>query len=355
MERPSPLARYLLAAYALLIVDGSLYPFAGWRDQGAGALAFLLAPLPRYITAFDLAANVLAYAPLGFLAVLASWPSLRASSAVVVGSLCATALSFALETLQTYLPSRFASNLDLAANAAGALLGALVGAALTARLMRGAGLHALRQRIFLPGSTIDLGLVLLGLWLVSQLNPETLLFGNGDLRGVLAGPSGAHYPPDLFIRAEAAVAGANAVALGLFAACLVAPNQQVRVVAVALIGSAFALRTLAFGILFSPQDMLLWITPGALFGAGVGTLAAVILVSLPRATRLALAGLALMAATVLVNIAPENPYLTASLAVWRQGHFLNFIGLTRLVSWIWPFAALGYVILLAAGHARVKS
>ena len=355
MERPSPLARYLLVAYALLIVDGSLYPFSGWRDQGVGALAFVLAPLPRYVTTFDIAANVLAYSPLGFLAVLALWPWLRGAAAIAVAAAGPAALSFSLEAIQTYLPSRVASNLDLAANAAGALLGALAGAVLVRRLVRSAGLHSLRRRIFLPGNTIDLGLVLLGLWLVSQLNPETLLFGNGDLRGVLAGPSGVHYPADLFIRAEAAVAGANAVALGLFAACLVGRNQPARLVTVSLIVAALALRTLAFGMLFSPQDMLLWVTPGALIGAAAGTLAAVVLAALPRAARLALAGLALMAATVLVNIAPENPYLAASLAVWRQGHFLNFNGLTRLVSWIWPFAALGYLMLLAAGRGRLKS
>ena len=65
--------------------------------------------------------------------------------------------------------------------------------------------------------------------------------------------------------------------------------------------------------------------------------------------RLALAGLLLMAATALVNIAPENPYLANSLQVWRQGHFLNFNGLTRLVSTLWPFVALVY-LLLAAGR-----
>jgi hypothetical protein len=53
----------------------------------------------------------------------------------------------------------------------------------------------------------------------------------------------------------------------------------------------------------------------------------------------------------LVNLAPENPYLVHSLAVWRQGHFLNFNGLTRLVSTLWPFAALAYV-LAAAGRGR---
>ena len=59
-------------------------------------------------------------------------------------------------------------------------------------------------------------------------------------------------------------------------------------------------------------------------------------------------GALLMGATVLVNLAPPNPYLAAMLKVWQQGHFLNFNGLTRLVSAAWPFFALGYLIFLAS-------
>jgi hypothetical protein len=53
-----------------------------------------------------------------------------------------------------------------------------------------------------------------------------------------------------------------------------------------------------------------------------------------------------MAGTVLVNLAPTNPYSAAALAAWRQGHFLNFNGLTRLVASFWPFIALPYLLLL---------
>ena len=53
-----------------------------------------------------------------------------------------------------------------------------------------------------------------------------------------------------------------------------------------------------------------------------------------------------MAGTVLVNLAPANPYSSAALAAWRQGHFLNFNGLTRLVASLWPFLALPYLMLL---------
>ena len=350
--QPSPLARYLLAAYALLIVYASLHPFTGWRDNGVVPFAFLAAPLPRYVTTFDVMANLLAYAPFGFLAVLAFFPALRGARAVIAAALFAVALSMSLEVLQNYLPARFASNLDLAANAAGGLVGAMFGAAYAGRLLRGEGLHALRYQLFRPGGRIDLGLVLIGLWLVSQFNPTTMLFGTGDLREILQGPSGALHTPDVFIRFEAGVAGANTVAVGLLAAALVERDQPVRLLVIVLLAGAFLARTFAFGLLFSAQDMLAWVTPGAMFGVAAGTLLTIIASALPRAGRLVLSAVALMAATALVNVAPGNPYLIASLAVWKQGHFLNFNGLTRIVSAVWPFCALLVLMLLAGDRER---
>jgi hypothetical protein len=61
-----------------------------------------------------------------------------------------------------------------------------------------------------------------------------------------------------------------------------------------------------------------------------------------------MAAVLLMAATALVNLAPQNPYMAAMLKLWQQGHFLNFNGLTRLVASLWPFAAMVYLIFLAA-------
>jgi hypothetical protein len=83
-----------------------------------------------------------------------------------------------------------------------------------------------------------------------------------------------------------------------------------------------------------------------------GIALAMVALWLPRTARLALAAMLLMAATVLVNVAPPNPYFAATLKVWEQGHFLNFNGLTRLVSAAWPFAALGYLVYLAAARLR---
>ena len=68
---PVLLARYLALAWLGLIIYGSLYPFAGWRDTGGSSFAFLDGAWPRYWTAFDLSANVAVYFPLGFFLTLA--------------------------------------------------------------------------------------------------------------------------------------------------------------------------------------------------------------------------------------------------------------------------------------------
>jgi VanZ family protein len=352
-EEPLPLARYLFVVYALLVVYASLHPFSGWRDQGLPPFAFLTARFSRPFQAFDMVANVIGYVPLGFLAVVTVLPLLRGRAAFAFGFLCALLLSFTLESLQLYLPSRTSSNLDLLANAAGGLFGAFAATATSGRLLREEGLLALRNRLFLPGGKIDLGLVLLGMWLLAQVNPSTLLFGTGDLRELFSPPPGKLYPAQLFVRVEAGVAGANALSIGLLASCLVVRERPKRLLVLALVGAGLAVHSFAFGLLVSSQDILSWLTPGALYGVATALLLLWIAAGLPRAVQLALSGLALLAATALVNLAPSNPYMTATLSLWQQGQYFNFNGATRIVSAVWPFAAMFYLVLLAAdrGHA----
>ena len=124
----------LALIYTALIVFASLFPFDGWRAQGIDPLVFLLAPLPPpYWTGFDIATNVVGYAPLGFLLVLAMLRSGWGRGAVLLATLVGMLLSLVMEFLQIYLPRRVPSNLDLLLNAAGTLAGAL-SAALLERL-----------------------------------------------------------------------------------------------------------------------------------------------------------------------------------------------------------------------------
>jgi VanZ family protein len=350
--RASPLARYLLAAYVLLIVYASLNPFEGWREVGTSPFEFLGAPFPRYIVTLEVAANIAAYIPLGFLVFLALRPLARGVVALVISALSSALLSLTVECLQNYLPTRVPSNIDLAANALGALAGAIIALVFAARLSREQGLQALRYRYFQEGARVDLGLALIALWLLSLLYPGTFLFGNGDLRALFTAPSGALHPSEAFIRFEALVTAANTVAVGMLLSLLTERGQPARRLFLALLAGAIAARTIAYGLLFSPQDFLNWLTPGATYGLTAGSVIVLIFCGTGKSRRTILCGLALMSAPAVVNYAPENPYFLAAIASWQQGHFLNFNGFTRMLSAAWPFIALLYVLALTGARGR---
>jgi len=351
--RVSPLARFLLAAYVLLVAYASLYPLAGWKGSGASAFAFLTAPWPRYVTAFDVAVNVFGYIPVGLLAVLALRSRLAAPAAWVAATLLGTTLSILLEAIQTFLPPRIPSNLDVVANAAGAGAGALAGVWLAHWLLATGPLQRLRTVLFAPGAPADFGLMLIGLWLFAQLNPATLLFGGGDLRDLVSAPPGPVHAVGTFVIAEALTTGGNLAAVLLLSGDVLRaalPAGLRAGVLTTLLVVALAVRMIAFATVMRAENALAWLPPGAQLGIAAGAGAAALAALLPRTVRLAFAAMLLMAATVLVNLAPPNPYLAATLKVWEQGHFLNFNGLTRLVGVLWPFAAMGYLIWLAAAR-----
>ena len=356
MQQPaqSRFPLHLAVAWTLLAVYGSLYPFSGWSDSGVPLDDFLFAGWPRYTTAFDLSTNVAAYVPLGFLWVAALRPRLASHlpphfspiAAVLAATLAGAALSLATETLQNFLPSRVPSNLDLACNTLGGLLGALAGAQWSPSLLDGGRLHALRTHFLLRGAPADAGLLLLLLWLLTQLDPETLLFGNGGLRS-LFGPEGLPtlmpYSAEGFVRIEAAIVASHTLTLLLVAGLLV--RRAVRLLPLALVLAGIAGKSFAFLLMMRGTDGLAWATPGSLAGLAAGLLLWLVAVPLQARWRQALAALSLLLATALVNLAPENPYLANTLQTWDSGQFLNFHGLTRLASTLWPYLALPWLFL----------
>lgn len=347
----SRLPLYLASTYTLLAVYGSLYPFSGWRDSGVPLAAFLGAAWPRYYTAFDLAANFVAYVPLGFLWVPALRQLLGLSLAIAVATFVGAGFSLAVETLQNFLPARVPSNVDLACNALGTLAGALAGARWGAALLDGGRLDALRRRFFMHGRAGDWGLLLIALWLLAQLNPLTLLFGNGDLRTLLDLPRPLPYSAERFSDIEAAAVCAHTVAIGLIGARLARSAQ--RLVALWLVAAGLLVKTLALAVLMQGAQAFAWATSGSLSGLAAGLLILVALSPMPAFLRQALAAVALLLATVLVNLAPDNPYLLNTQQFWFAGQFLNFNGATGLASSLWPFLALPWLLLLrqpAADH-----
>ncbi|MDR2187489.1 MAG: VanZ family protein [Azonexus sp.] len=344
---PILLARYLALAWLGLIVYGSLHPFSGWRDTGLPPLAWLDGGWPRYWTVFDLCANAAVYLPAGFFLTLALRRLPGRFTAPLLAVILCAALSASLETAQTWLPARVPSNLDLACNAIGGLFGAIwaqwAGPRLFIRIAR------LEQRLVAPIPHAELGLTLLGLWLLVPLSPETLLFGAGDCRHWFSFaeilPFSLPFAVHSFARIEAGITALNMLAVGL-----IVRQLSARLLAAWLIVPLFLLlglvvRTLGAAILIGPGEAFAWFTPGAQQGLLTGGLLLAVAILLPARLRLMLTVLALLAGALLVNLAPANPYSLAALATWRQGHFLNFNGLTRLAATLWPLLALPFLFL----------
>lgn len=352
----------LALAYAALVLYASLYPFTGWRwPPGQDFLALAVLPKTRWQEGFDLTSNLLGYLPLGVLVCIAARRSgLRALPALLLALIGAAALSYGTELLQQFLPRRVPAREDFLLNTAGALAGALL--ALLAHALGMVGRwHALRERWFARESAG--ALALLALWPVGLLFPAPLPLGLGQvgerLRETLAGwlqdvpwADTVHTllaTPPPATTALRPLTETLVIALGLLSPCLVAysvtrAGWRRAAVAVGALVLAVGGMTLATLLNFGPANALAWLGPTALPGLGLGLLAALLLLPVPP--RVA-GGLGLVALTGLVGgvaQAPADPYFAQSLQAWEQGRFVRFHGLAQWVGWLWPYAAMGWLL-----------
>ncbi len=334
-------------AYSLVIIYASLHPFTGWRtDLPFGA--FLFAPWPRWISLEDVGFNFAAYLPLGFLLALALCARLHPRNAVLLALISCVALSLVLESAQQYLPVRIASTVDLLVNACGGMVGALIAPLFAPGHRLGESLALLRHRWFIGGPRGDAVLVLAGLWLLTQLHAAPINMGNGDLRASLELIAQFAYTPESYRYAEAGIVLLNITALGLLLGS-VARNigsEYWRALALFIAG-ACVLKTLAAWLILRTPTPWNWLTPGFFMGLAAAIALLLVLVRLPPRGRGFAALLLLIAALVLVNSTPENPYrsLPVHLLPGRVGHFLSFTNMSRALSDLWPFLTLLFLVV----------
>lgn len=357
--RQKPLA--LSLAYIGIIVYASLYTNYAWRDNGIGLFDFMASAWPRYWTWQDGLFNILAYFPLGFL--LALSPRHRPSpwARMLLPVLIGFILSAIMEALQTFIPGRVSSALDLLFNTLGTLCGATLALFYGPALLAGAG--RLRERLGVRRLGAESGLILLALWLFAQISPETLFFGLGDLRTLLSLPPALPFSPDQHFLLETLVAALQTLVVAFLLRSVLERLslgrwQQLGAIAV-LLTLGVSIRMLASWVLLNNLPLFgetaRWatLTPGGLTGLLLGVILVLPLLYLPVSWQMPLAATCLMAATVLVNLMPINPYSPTALTVWRQGHFLNFNGLTRLIAALWPYLTL--LFLVWADRRRASS
>ena len=347
----SLLPHSLAALCALAIVYASLQPFSPWIAPEAGTRFFLFASWPPRWLRFDSIANALAYLPFGFFVALVPRrrpPLGRLSVALAAG----VALSFAMETLQMYLPPRDASVVDLATNAVGALTGGALAAVVTRSPRAAHGLLRFRDRWFLHGRAGDFGLALITVWLAAQVNPGIPLFAimydpTPQLGPVAAGLAAA---PDLAATlVEAAHSAFQLLGVGLFLALLLRERRYVGGAVFLLVGIALLVKGIAATALLKPAAWEHWLSPGVSTGVAAGAMALLVAIWLPRPAQVALAAVALLSSLLATLLAPDLVFARAPLSLfsWSYGHLLNFNGLTHTVLLAWPVVATAFLFALA--------
>ncbi|RPH64801.1 MAG: hypothetical protein EHM83_07650 [Burkholderiales bacterium] len=347
---PAPASGVWLAAYVAAVVYATLHPWSDWRTPGRWMFAFLSEPWPRWWTGFDVAVNVAAYLPIGLLltAWLARRLSLPMAPAAVLAAFGATALSLVVECLQTLLPDRVPSRLDLLANAAGGAVGALIAVSIGRRRIE-RWPQQLRDALPLaPHPTA--GLLLLCAWLVAQLYPQPMAFATGDLLstwpGLPGGPphpwlSGLLLPHGLEPFAEAAGVSLTVLAVGLLAHELLWPRASgaARAAAVPIV-AAIAIKTAVSATWLGSSNALGWLSAGAQGGLLAGLVALLLLGWVTQRARLRMAIAAIAGATLLFNLAPPNAYYLSMRANWDGGAWANFQAMLRAIATVWPYAAM---------------
>ncbi len=350
--RSTQFPQYCAALYGAMIVYASLQPFSSWLAPLPGTPYFLLAPWPPRYTRYDVAINVIAYLPFGLAIAMIGTRTralVRIGRALAVGAL----LSLCMESAQMFVPSRDASAIDLLANSGGATVGGLFAAAFCAvpRLRARAG--AWRRRVFLEGRGGDLGLALLGVWLLAQVNPGIPLFAatfdpslelTSDLAGTLL---------------QGAQSAFNVVGVGLFFALLVRQRRYLWGAVLLLIGSALMLKGFAATVLLRQAVLETWLKPGVAAGIALGAVALLAAIGLPRPLRTSLCAIALLSSLIAPLLAPDMWQARAPIALfdWPYGQLLNFNGLTHAVLVVWPVLASAYLLWLAGqpgwGHTAM--
>ncbi|QWE28628.1 VanZ family protein [Polynucleobacter sp. AM-7D1] len=327
-----PLARAISLSYALLILYVSLNPFDFHFDNGIATLAWLDAPLPRFITLFDVSVNILAYIPLGFLLVFACYPRWQNFVALGIALGLSAALALSVESLQTWLPTRIPSQMDWWANVLGALLGGLLAIPLGPQWLSGS---VVRRRFdqWFGLNWAACALFLLFPW--TQIYPQSSWLGTGVWgHAIFASVDWGtmvinHVVQESIITAVCWLGTGLLLSLGMRAK---APQWKILnslLCFTVLVKIAFT--ALQFGAVFS----LVWLTAGAIWGMLLGSLLLRWALRFSVSNKVWLAITCLLSATLAINLLPDNPYFILTLRQWYQGRLLHFNELMQWVSVVW--------------------
>ena len=334
-DLPMPTARMACLAYALLVVYASIYPFNFNVGVGADFLDWFAAPIPKYITSFDVFTNVLGYLPLGFLFVFAAYPKLKAYRALVFAIILGALLSGFLESLQTWLVTRIPSNVDWVANIAGVALGALLAMPLDPKWLSGSAIHRRRMEWFGFRSS---GILLALAFPLAQIYPQPAWLAMGDWADIWQTIS-LEARPINFAAIEIATTAIAWLASGICISLTMRDGAPKIRLLFCLLFATLTLKALFTGMQFGLDRSFSWLTPAAFWGMVFSSILLAGVLQLRRTWLYLLGILAFIAMIILVNFFPPNPYYLLTLQEWHHGRLIHFNHLVSWLAWLWPIGA----------------
>jgi VanZ family protein len=335
------LSAWLAIGYTVFIVYGSLSPFSGWREQGLDFIDVLSAPFQLTYTAFDAVINLLSYLPFGLLIGLVLRERFGALGGVML-SLCAgMALSACMEFLQMYLPTRTSSNLDLLANSAGSLIGALLAVSIVSWTWLFSRLTRWRSELFLHGHEMDFGLALLALWMFGQINPSLPMLGNVFISEVARQPF-ATLPPAPFNGWESSAVTLNLLMLGTLILTLLRNPRNIFTALLVILCVVALAKFVAAAFLLKSWALLLWINSEAVLGIVLGILLLLAASRLPRRATFGFGSAVAICYFAIVNFIFDDNTPSAAMSIyhWHYGHLLNYNGLAQTITLVFPLLLL---------------
>ena len=211
--------------------------------------------------------------------------------------------------------------------------------------------------------------MLLALWPLALLFPAAVPFGLGQvlerleaaLAELLADTPFLQWLPQREVALDPLSPGGEllCVTLGLLIPCLlgycvIRSAGRRALFALGVVAVGVVLTALSFALSWGPVHAWKWMGEPARVGVWGALALALLLVTLPRRACAAVLLLALAWHLALLNQAPTSAYFAQTLQIWEQGRFIRFYGLGQWLGWLWPYAALLYV-LVRASRREVKN
>lgn len=327
-----------LSCYAALLVYGSLYPFAHWQSADLPMMTFLLR-WPDHLDKADVLQNVLVYAPFGLLAVLWLATSMHAGRAALLATVMGTALSMAMECLQQFNPARVASPVDIAMNALGSGLGALLAGTMLRHTLPGALALAWRDRWFRHGALANTGIVIVCLWLLSQTSPLVPTLDVSHLRRALSGLWHALHDPRRIVMTQLLTYACLFTSMAAMVLLLARPGRPAL--------RLFALTVLAL-LMLKPLIVGRVLSLEACVGASIALLAGLLLRHLPLRVLPWVGMLMIVLGFSIAELAPGLPWMVAAFN-WSlfAGQMRSVAGLSNILELLWLFMALAWFMRIA--------